>query len=72
MAAVWLDALNEYYLTAPTTYTLADVIRALQVAAGVPTTDAHAQADISGDGRIGLEEAIHALQVISRGSIPEQ
>ena len=47
---------------------LADVILALQVCAKItpaPTTTIKVEAEVSGDGKIGLEEAIYALQVVS-------
>ena len=52
---------------------LADVILALQVCAKIspsPDVNVEVQREVSGDGKIGLEEAIYALQVVS-GIRPE-
>jgi parallel beta-helix repeat protein len=48
------------------TIDLRDAILALQVCIGIaPTSAIHKEADVNGDNRIGLEEAIHALQVVA-------
>jgi parallel beta-helix repeat protein len=48
------------------TIDLRDAILALQVCIGLASTSAiHKEADVNGDNKIGLEEAIHALQVVA-------
>lgn len=45
---------------------LADCILALRVATGVmPATELFVDAEINGDGRIGLSEAVHAIQAVA-------
>jgi hypothetical protein len=45
---------------------LRDAMLALQVRAGInPSSTVYKEADVNGDNSIGLEEAIHALQVVS-------
>ena len=41
---------------------LADAIAALQVTAGISSTEIYLDADVNGDGRIGTAEAIYAIQ----------
>ncbi len=46
---------------------LADAMSALQVLVGLePSTSVHKEADVNGDGRIGLEEVIYILQKVAR------
>jgi len=46
---------------------LKDVIQALRVTAGIPLpTDIFTDADVNGDKKIGLEEAIYGLQVVAQ------
>lgn len=44
---------------------LRDAILALQTLVGVVSSDVHADADVNGDFRIGLEEAVFALQKVA-------
>lgn len=46
---------------------LADAITALQVMAGIePSTTVHKEADVNGDGKIGIEEVVYILQKVSK------
>ena len=44
------------------TVDLADAIAALQITAGISSTEVYLDADVNGDGRIGTAEAIFAIQ----------
>jgi len=55
----WTFALLDYELT------LYDVVAALKVAAGMNSDTVSLNADVNGDARIGLEEAIRALQIVA-------
>ncbi len=46
-------------------YDLSDAIRALKVIAGLNVTDISSGDDIDGDGKVGLEEVVYVLQVVS-------
>jgi len=47
---------------------LADAVLALKVSAGLPLGDVviHIDADVNGDGKIGVEEVIYALQYVAK------
>ena len=46
--------------------TLADAVLALQVVAGLePSAPVYLDADVNGDGKIGLDEAIYILQDVA-------
>ncbi|MEA3486082.1 MAG: dockerin type I domain-containing protein [Thermodesulfobacteriota bacterium] len=44
---------------------LADAIIALKIMTGINSSESHSGADVNGDGKIGLSEAIYILQKVS-------
>ncbi|HDR14686.1 MAG TPA: hypothetical protein ENN79_04205 [Desulfobacteraceae bacterium] len=63
--AMFGDLLGFFQNYHPGRFELSHSILALQIAAGMDLDGAYSVLDISGDGKIGIEEAVYALQMVA-------